>query len=68
MNIRIRNNQTHRETYYTPAQLKVDAKFLVKQYGRLHAFDVVVNEGGSVQLIASYITKDGNCGSITQVI
>ena len=68
MNIRIRNNKTCRETYYTPAQLKVDARFMVKPYGKLHAFDVVVTEGGSVQLVASYIKRDGGCGSVTQVI
>jgi len=68
MNIRIRNNQTARETYYTPESLKAEARSIVKPHGRLHAFDVVVNDGGSVQLIASYIKRDGGCGSVTCAI
>ena len=59
MNITIRNSSTHRQTTYTPDQLRTDARLLIKGKGKFGGYNVVFNEHGTAQLIVGYTAPTG---------
>ena len=60
MDLVIVNHETNRSTHYTQAQIRKDARFAVKDKGKLVGFHLEVHEpAGRIRLAATYECPDG---------